>query len=257
MSKIAENTDASNISVIVPFLNEAEQLPDLLAHLRQFSFGQVIWVDGGSTDDGRQWLMDNIKQTATTSELVIEAPTGRSRQLNKGAEKSSGANLLFLHADTRLPNGINNSSNPANDNVYNDKSAISEINLGLQARCWGRFDVAFSEKDWRMNIIAFFMNWRSRLTGIATGDQALFVRKKEFELIGGFPTQALMEDIEFCRRIKQFGKPYSSFAKVNTSARRWLKLGVVRTVLLMWRFRLQYFLGASPDSLAKQYRNIR
>ncbi len=226
-----------SVSVIVPLYNEIQKLPELYQQLGQFSFEQVIWVDGGSSDGCKEWLEQNVDGKTNT---FIVSEKGRAKQMNAGAAMSITSHLLFLHADTLLPT-----------------LAVAEINKGLRQSSWGRFDVTFIEKDWRMNIVAWFMNWRSRLSGVATGDQALFVRQAEFQSVGGFPTIPLMEDVEFCKRMKQFDLPYCSRLLVSTSARRWLNNGVIRTVMLMWLFRLAYFLGVNPEKLAKQYQNVR
>lgn len=227
---------ANTISVIVPLLNERHQLPELYTHLRQFSFAEIIWVDGGSSDGSYEWLQQHLLET----DSLIQSESGRARQMNAGANSAMHMHLLFLHADTHLPS-----------------EAITEIENGLQSFVWGRFNLQFIESDWRMRVIAFFINWRSRLTGIATGDQAFFIRSDIFEEVGGFPLQPLMEDIELSQRLKAYGRPYCSRSKVATSARRWLTNGVWRTVLLMWRFRLWYFFGVPADKLAKQYRQVR
>ena len=226
-----------SVSVIVPLYNEIQKLPELYQQLGQFSFEQVIWVDGGSSDGCKEWLEQNVDGKMNT---FIVSEKGRAKQMNAGAAMSITPHLLFLHADTLLP-----------------ILAVAEINKGLRQSSWGRFDVTFIEKDWRMNIVAWFMNWRSRLSGVATGDHALFVRQEEFQSVGGFPTIPLMEDVEFCKRMKQFDFPYCSRLLVSTSARRWLNNGVIRTVMLMWLFRLAYFLGVNPEKLAKQYQNVR
>jgi rSAM/selenodomain-associated transferase 2 len=164
---------------------------------------------------------------------VIAAPRGRARQMNAGAAAATGDVLLFLHADTGLP-----------------PEADEEILGKIQACSWGRFDVEIDGASPLLPVIAFFMNLRSRLTGIATGDQAIFVRRAEFE---GFPDIALMEDVAFCKTMKRVSPPACLRARVRTSGRRWERGGVLRTVLFMWRLRLAYFLGAAPDELARRY----
>jgi rSAM/selenodomain-associated transferase 2 len=164
---------------------------------------------------------------------VLVAPRGRARQMNSGAAAASGTALLFLHADTRLP--------PQADHL---------IFNSLRKNTWGRFDVRIDSSRDSLRVVAFAMNLRSRLTGIATGDQAIFVRREAFS---GFPDIALMEDIAFSKAMKRRSRPACLRERVTTSARRWEKNGVLRTVLLMWRLRLAYFLGASPDELARRY----
>ncbi len=218
------------LSVIIPALNEAAGIVaalEALAPLRA-SGHEVIVADGGSGDDTRELA-------AALADRVVAAPRGRARQMNAGAAAASGDALLFLHADTRLPAG-----------------ADELILHALEKNPWGRFDVAIEGCSALLPVIAFFMNRRSRLTGIATGDQAIFVRRDAFP---GFPEIALMEDVAFSKAMKRRAPPACLRDKVSTSGRRWERNGVVRTVILMWRLRLAYFLGASPDELARQYAN--
>lgn len=232
--------ESHNIAVVVPLLNEVENVPELQQHLGLFQFGQIIFVDGGSTDGTLQWLQQNITENPTTPITVVNAIAGRAKQLNAGAAVANKPYLLFLHADTRLP-----------------QNAVAEIVQGLQQSFWGRFDVRFAEPDRFMKVVAGLMNWRSRWSKIATGDQALFMQKTLFEKMGGFADIPLMEDIEICKRLMLQAKPYCSRAKVQTSARRWLQHGRVKTVLLMWLLRWRYFRGVAPAELAQQYQNVR
>jgi rSAM/selenodomain-associated transferase 2 len=222
------------LSIVVPMLNEAQVLPDLLGHLlplRQSGL-EVILVDGGSEDGSAAIAMD-------TGFDVIHAERGRARQMNAGAAAASGDALLFLHADTRLPDG-----------------AIQLIDAALAdgRHVWGRFDVEFDLHSWTMDATAFGMNLRSRLSGIATGDQALFMTRAAFDGVGGFPDQPLMEDVEISSRLRRQSPPARIRRPVLTSARRWQSRGPWRTILLMWRLRLAYWAGASPADLARQYR---
>jgi rSAM/selenodomain-associated transferase 2 len=187
---------------------------------------EVIVADGGSTDATRAIA-------APLADRVLVAPRGRARQMNAGAAAATGDVLLFLHADTELPPG-----------------ADGEILEKIGTHSWGRFDVEIDGASSLLAVVGFFMNQRSRLTGIATGDQAIFVRRAEFE---GFPEIALMEDVAFSRRMKRRSPPACLRARVRTSGRRWERRGVLRTVILMWRLRLAYFLGAAPDELARRY----
>ena len=233
--------NASNISVIVPLLNEHENLPKLYERLRLFSFGQLIFVDGGSEDGSWEWLEKTVKATENQSSLIaIQTKPGRASQMNAGAKLAQHPYLAFVHADTYLCDAAEN-----------------EIIVGLKHYSWGRFDIDFIESDFRMKVVAWFMNKRSRITSIATGDQVLFVRREVFERMAGFTEMALMEDVDFCKRILPISKPYCSRMKVKTSARRWLKQGVFSTIFMMWRFRFLYFFGVSPEKLAAQYRNVR
>jgi rSAM/selenodomain-associated transferase 2 len=220
---------AQRLSVVVPALNEARGIGaalQALAPLRARGH-EVVVVDGGSTDGTPQIA-------AGLSDQVLNAPRGRALQMNAGARAATGDALVFLHADTRLP----------------DK-ADAIILFSLNEKLWGRFDVAIDSRHPLLKLVACAMNLRSRLTGIATGDQAIFVRREAFD---GFPEIALMEDVAFCRRMKQLGPPACRREKVLTSARRWEARGVLRTIVLMWRLRLAYALGADPARLAERYR---
>jgi len=218
------------LSIIIPALDEAAGIVaalEALAPLRA-SGHEVIVADGGSGDGTRELA-------AALADRVVAAPRGRARQMNAGAGVAGGDALLFLHADTRLP-----------------ANADRVIFHSLKKHPWGRFDVAIDGRSPLLAVVAFFMNLRSRLTGIATGDQAIFVRRDAFP---GFPEIALMEDVAFSKAMKRCAPPACLRDKVSTSGRRWERNGVARTVLLMWRLRLAYFLGASPDELARQYAN--
>ena len=216
------------LSIIVPVLNEAAGIPgalDALAPLRARGH-EVVVVDGGSDDRTRELA-------APLADRVIQAPRGRARQMNAGADAATGAVLLFLHADTRLPAC-------ADDLVF----------LSLEKHLWGRFDVRIEGVHPLLRVVGFAMNLRSRLTGVATGDQAIFVRRDAF---AGFPEIALMEDIAFSAAMKRRGAPACLRERVTTSGRRWERNGVLRTVLRMWWLRLAYFLGVSPDEIARRY----
>lgn len=220
------------LSIIVPMLNEAPELPDLLKHLlpcRRLG-AEVVLVDGGSRDASAKWAR-------AAGFMVIDSAPGRARQMNLGARAASGDVLLFLHADTRLPEG-----------------ALIAIDHALRQHRWGRFDVRIAGKPLTLRLVAALMNWRSRLTGIATGDQGLFMTRQIFEEVGGFPEQPLMEDIEICRALKARGSPACLPLKVVTSGRRWETRGVWRTIALMWWLRWRYWLGAPVEDLARAYR---
>lgn len=220
---------AERLSIIIPALNEALGIVaalEALAPLRGRGH-ELIVVDGGS-EDGTPGLARGL------CDRVIRAPRGRAFQMNAGARAASGDGLLFLHADTRLP-----------------LDADRAIAHSLASRLWGRFDVRIDGRHPLLKVVACAMNLRSRLTGIATGDQAIFVRRDAFE---GFPEIALMEDIAFCKSMKRRGGPACVASPVVTSGRRWERRGVVRTIVLMWRLRLMYFFGAQPDHLARLYR---
>ena len=221
------------LSIIIPSLNEAKGIAAQLAGLsplRQRGH-EVIVADGGS-DDGTAELARPLV------DAVIDVPRGRAAQMNAGAACARGEVLLFLHADTRLP------------------GMADELILGHLAVCgwaWGRFDVIIEGSHPLLPVIAWFMNRRSRWTGIATGDQAMFVRREVFDAVGGFPDIALMEDIALSKILKSIGPPICLKSPVVTSGRRWERHGVLRTILKMWSLRLAYFLGADPARLAKAY----
>jgi rSAM/selenodomain-associated transferase 2 len=222
------------LSVIVPMLNEAADIGQTLgtlAALRQRGV-EVIVADGGSIDG-------SAAIAAQLANAVIAAPRGRALQMNAGAAASHGDILLFLHADTALPAGAD--------------TLILEALTGRSA-AWGRFDVTIEGISRMLPVVARMMNLRSRLTGIATGDQAIFVRREDFFAVGGFPVQPLMEDIELSRRLKARSAPVCLAQRVATSGRRWEANGVWRTIFLMWNLRLRYWLGAPAETLAKAYR---
>lgn len=228
-------TSRSELSIIMPALNEAAGIVAALQPLQALrAHGvELIVVDGGSHDDtadlARPW-----------ADRVLTAPRGRARQMNAGAAVARGRVLLFLHADSRLPDG-------AKQWVT---AAIGDV---LAGRLWGRFDVVIAGRSPWLKLIAFMMNWRSRLTGIATGDQAIFVATAAFHAVGGFPDIPLMEDIALSKALKRLGRPVCLAACVTTSGRRWETHGVWRTILLMWWLRLRYFFGADPTRLALEY----
>jgi len=216
------------LTVVVPALNEAAGIGrclEGLAPLRARGH-EVIVVDGGSADGTRALA-------APLADRVLEAPRGRARQMNAGAAAAAGDALLFLHADTLLPEGA-------------DRLALE----ALAARAWGRFDVRLDSPRAALAVVAFFINARSRLTGIATGDQAIFVRRADFP---GFPEIALMEDVAFSKAMRRISPPACLRARARTSARRWERDGVARTVLLMWRLRFAYWRRADPVELARRY----
>jgi len=221
------------LSVIVPALDEGERIAttlDALANLRALGV-EVIVVDGGSRDA-------TVQRARLRADRVIPAARGRASQMNAGAEKATGDVLLFLHADTRLPS---------------DADHVVLNALERSGRAWGRFDVKIEGRHPLLVVVGALMNLRSRLTGIATGDQAMFVKRDTFQAAGGFPAIELMEDIALCKRLKRVGRPLCLRQRVVTSGRRWEERGVVRTMVLMWRLRLAYFFGADPAELARQY----
>ncbi|MFI3185221.1 MAG: TIGR04283 family arsenosugar biosynthesis glycosyltransferase [Methylococcaceae bacterium] len=219
------------LSLIIPVLNEAGQLATRLQALQPLrTCCQLLLVDGGSFDDSAQIAKPLVDQ-------VLHGSRGRALQMNFGAAGAQAEVLLFLHADTCLP-----------DNAVNQ--ILQAVTSGYH---WGRFDVSFDSPQPVFKLIAFMMNLRSRLTGIATGDQALFMTRQAFDEVAGFPDIALMEDIAISASLKKRGRPCCLTAKVIASARRWQEHGIVKTILLMWWLRLRYFFGADPADLVLRY----
>lgn len=226
-------TGEPSLSIIIPVLDEAASIVpalEAIAPLRARGVETVV-VDGGSADE-------TVALAAPLADRVITSPRGRAMQMNAGAAAARGDVLLFLHADTRLPA---------------DAGRLILEGLAQSGRAWGRFDVSIEGRHPLLPVVAASMNARSRLTGIATGDQAMFMTRAAFDAAGGFPAIALMEDIALARNLKRITPPLCLRARVTTSGRRWERRGVLRTVLLMWRLRLAYFFGADPAELARRY----
>lgn len=221
------------LSIITPVLNEAESLPHWLEQLTSLHDNgtEVIVVDGGSHDD-------SVALAKSWGAQVILANKGRARQMNSGAEVACGDVLLFLHADTLLP--------------VNAKQRISTT-LTDSGRVWGRFDVTIHGRPWMLRIVAFMINKRSCLTGIATGDQAMFMTRQAFATVGGFPDQPLMEDIILSKRLLAMSRPVCLSERVITSGRRWQTRGVWRSIFLMWRLRWAHWRGVPASELAKAW----
>ena len=222
------------ISVIVPVLDEAGGIGQALRPLQVLRGRgiEIIVVDGGSRDGTRD-------AAAPLCDRILDAPRGRARQMNAGAGAAGGRVLLFLHADTRLPSGW---------------SGMVRDALEDRSREWGRFDVRLDGAHPMLRIVERAMNLRSRLSGIATGDQAIFATRAAFRAAGGFPDVALMEDVALSRALRARSRPACLRPAVVTSSRRWERHGIVRTIVLMWRLRLEYALGADPERLARLYR---
>jgi rSAM/selenodomain-associated transferase 2 len=222
----------ARLSIVVPVLNEAAGIAvalEALVPLRARGH-EVIVVDGGSDDA-------TCALAAPLCDQVLQAPRGRAAQMNAGARAAQGAALVFLHADSRLP-----------------ANADALILAALERGPWGRFDVTIESERALLRVVACAMNLRSRFTGIATGDQAIFVRREAF---AGFPEIPLMEDIAFSRRMKRRERPVCLRERVRTSARRWEARGVLATIFLMWRLRFLYALGVPPQRLAREYADQR
>ncbi len=239
-------TAKATVSIVVPILNEADNLPHLFMNIAKLSPApqQVILVDGGSADDSLIIIETLIKgfsdnKQSKISWQIIESEAGRATQMNGGARLAIGDILLFLHADTQLPS-----------------QAILGVVNAMGTAEWGRFDVCLNSRQPMLWIVSQMINWRSKLTSIATGDQAIFIRRELFEQVGGYPDQALMEDIELCKRLKSIAKPACLKSKVITSARRWQQHGTWRTIWLMWHLRFDYWRGVSADNIkARYYKN--
>ena len=225
------------LSVIVPTLDEADHIGAALQSLAaaRGRGAEVIVVHGGSTDATRAIAGEH-------ADLVLQAPRGRAVQLNTGAAAARGDVLLFMHADCLAPAPVD--------------LALARALAGRSV-AWGRFDVCIRSHRRALHIVAAMMNMRSRWSGIATGDQGIFVTRALFETVGGFPALPLMEDIALSRTLKRMARPLCLRERIVTSARRWERRGIARTILLMWRIRLAYYLGADPADLAPRYDHVR
>jgi len=228
------------LAIVIPTLNEAATVEATLrdlAPLRRRGVSLIV-VDGGSADD-------TVVRAAPFADRVISAPSGRALQMNAGARAPEGLMadvLLFLHADTTLPADA-------------DRMVLRA--LANSDRVWGRFDVVIEGRSPWLRLVGAMMNLRSRLSGVATGDQALFIERSSFVALEGFAPIALMEDIEFCARAKRLSRPLALRARVRTSGRRWERDGVWRTIVLMWQLRWAFYFGADPADLARRYRHPR
>jgi len=220
------------ISIIIPVLNEERNLSMTLSMLQSFRQAghEIVVVDGGSSDH-------SLEIAHEMADTVIVSNTGRALQMNNGAAVAGGDVFLFLHADTVLP-----------------QNAERQIASFCTGEYWGRFDVRLSSDRMIFRLIERLISWRSRLTSIATGDQAIFIERKLFKDVGGFPEISLMEDVALSRLLKNKSRAVCLRDKVITSSRRWEQKGVVSTILLMWRLRLYYYLGVSPEKLSQLYR---
>lgn len=216
------------LSIVVPTLNEAGGIAAALTRLEPLRGrgAEVIVADGGS-DDG------TIDLAQPGADKVVDAPRGRASQMNAGAAAASGDVLLFLHADTILPDGAD---------------ALIQA-----SHAWGRFDVRIDGRHPVLRLVAAMMNLRSRLTGVCTGDQAIFVRRSLFAEVGGYPDIPLMEDIALSKVLRRRASPACLANRVITSGRRWETRGVMRTIVLMWRLRFDYWRGVDPRDLAIRY----
>lgn len=236
----AANPGRPSVSIVVPVLEEAGVLNERLRTLQANGpWHEIIVVDGGSRDG--TGVLARSSATAEARVQVLETAPSRARQMNVGAAHATGDALLFLHADTQLPPG-----------------ALGLVQAVLRAgAAWGRFDVRIDAPGRIFRLIEGAMNLRSALSGLATGDQAIFVRGDVFRMLKGYAPIALMEDIELCTRLKWVGRPARIRTPVLTSGRRWRSRGVLRTVVSMWALRALYFLGVSPERLARGYPHVR
>jgi rSAM/selenodomain-associated transferase 2 len=218
-------------SIIIPTLNEAPIITSTLTRLQTLRpVVEIIIADGGSTDN-------TVDLAAAYADQVISSAPGRALQMNAGASQANGDVLIFLHADTLLP-----------------EKALDLIKQSISSTSpWGRFDIRLSGRQFMFRVIAQMMNWRSRLTGIATGDQVIFVSKEAFYAAGQYPEINLMEDIALCKALNTISTPVCLNAKVTSSSRRWEQNGIFQTIVLMWVIRLLCFLGADPNVLAQLY----
>jgi len=226
------------LSIVMPVLNEVEGIAAALEPLAPLLArgAELIIADGGSSDGTMAWAQVITRIPSTT---LISTPRGRALQMNAGAHQATADVLLFLHADTVLPP---------------DADALIAKALADRASVWGRFDVRIGGQSQILPMVATFMNLRSRWSGIATGDQAIFMTRNAFDQVGGFPIQPLMEDVEMSKRLLKLSRPACLGDKVLTSGRRWDSRGVFRTIALMWRLRFAYWRGVSAERLAEQYR---
>ena len=223
------------LSIVMPVRNEAAGIVQALLPLQELrSALELIVVDGQSQDATRL-----LAQPLT--DQLLESSPGRARQMNTGAAAAQGDWLLFLHADTRLPDGFISLLQEAQDSGAD----------------WGRFDVQLEPSSALLRLVARMINLRSRLTGVCTGDQALFLRRRLFEQLGGYAEIPLMEDVELSKRLRRVSRPFCIATPLTTSSRRWQQHGTLRTILLMWRLRLLYWLGVAPERLAESYRSTR
>ena len=227
--------DAMLISVVIPVLNEEKSIAATVAALAPFKPHELIIVDGGSTDRTRE-ICDRLGVT------VLSSPRGRGTQMNRGAQRATGEVVLFLHADTRLP-----------DSAFQDiRDALRNPQCG-----GGRFDVRLDGARWMLRVIGAMISLRSRISKVATGDQAIFVRREVFRELGGYPEIPLMEDMTFARALKRRGPVACLRSRVVTSARRWESEGAWRTIFKMWLLKSLYLLGVSPHRLKRFYGDTR
>ncbi|GMR20804.1 MAG: TIGR04283 family arsenosugar biosynthesis glycosyltransferase [Gammaproteobacteria bacterium] len=235
-----------SVSIIIPVLNESLVIKELLSNVLMHKVQEIIIVDGGSTDDTCELVESvqrepGLKNNSAQRILLLRARTGRARQMNAGAAVATSNILLFLHADTILPLTA----------IQNIRTAFSKQKL------WGRFNVRLDGHSVLFRMIESNINIRSCITGMATGDQAIFIPRVLFKVVGAYADIPLMEDIDLCKRLKSIATPACIQSRVITSARRWQKNGIVKTICMMWMLRCLYALGVSPHFLARYYHHAR
>ena len=223
------------LSIVIPVLNEASTIEPHLIALKKVTstiHTEIIVVDGGSQDN-------TVSLAKPLADKVLLSEKGRAQQMNMGAEYASGKTLLFLHSDTSFPR---------------DNNSIDEIFPFLKKnQKWGFYPVRLSGKHILFKVIARMMNFRSRLSSVATGDQCIFVDRDFFTIYGQFSLIPLMEDVELSKRLRRIEPPFIASVKVTTDSRRWEKNGIIKTILLMWYLRALYFFGVSPSVIAQRY----
>ncbi|MFA7553444.1 MAG: TIGR04283 family arsenosugar biosynthesis glycosyltransferase [Spongiibacteraceae bacterium] len=226
--------DKVGLSIVIPVLNESGVIEAALYHLQRLREQgcELIVVDGGSADN-------TVALAQPLADRVVVSTKGRALQMNAGADHAAGQWLLFLHVDTYMPEGL-----------AGFLHALQNLDLD-----WGFFPLRLSGGHFLFRLIERAINIRSRLTSVATGDQCLFIRRSTFNASGQFPAIPLMEDVALSKSLRKQSRPFIGPVPVVTSSRRWEKKGIVKTVLLMWMLRLQFFLGVSPQRLFKRYYN--
>lgn len=238
------------LSVIMPVRDEAAGIVQALLPLQELRGELEIIVVDGNSNDATRVLAEPL------ADQVIVTETGRARQMNAGALLARGEWLLFLHADTRLPEGFMQLLPLDAEGVCGPDSRLQGAPTSKEQpmpHTWGRFDVRLQPSSPLLRLVAWLMNRRSRLTGVCTGDQAIFVRRALFEQLGGYAEIPLMEDIELSKRLRRRSPPLCISTPLTTSSRRWQQHGTLPTILLMWRLRLLYWLGVAPERLAQLY----